>query len=367
MTIGLVVLGIATASALAQSPDQVWGWTSERARLVAAAEKEGTLVVFALPNPLTREFVVKEWAKAFPKIALAATVLEQPQFIARIRTERSAEKYLWDVAFSGHPAGYVLAKEGALDPLLPELVDPEVNDPKVWGGWDEAFVDDAAKYVFSMSAYLASGSYNALYVPPEKAERMGARVMLEPEYKGKIIWHDPMSPGAGKTQGFTVRRTLGDDGLRKLILEQKVTIVAQQHQVVEAVARGTAWFGLGPPVKMLMAPYLTAGVKADVRTFGREPDRAVLTHGGQTLYVFNKRPHPNATRLFLNWVLTKDIQHRMAQVLTQGSRRNDVPAVGDPEITPLPGAKYDAPQRESYQARLDETAEMVRALLREAK
>ena len=361
---GLLALVVAATFAC---PALAADWPAERARLVEAAEKEGTLTVFALPNPRTREFVLREWAQAFPKIALQATVLDQNPFIARIRTERSAEKYLWDVAFSGHPAGYVLAKEGALDPLLPELVDPEVNDPAVWGGWEQAFVDEGAKYVFSMSAYLASGSYNALMVPPEKAERLGPRVMLEPEYKGKTIWHDPLSPGAGKTQAFFVHRALGDDGLRKLILEQKVTIVAQQHQVVEAVARGTAYFGLGPPVKMLMAPYLQAGVKADVRTFGREPGRAVLTHGGQTLYLFNKRPHPNATRLFVNWILTKDIQTKMAEVTTQGSRRHDVPPVGDPELVPIAGANYEAPQRESYQAKLDATADMVRELLREAK
>jgi ABC-type Fe3+ transport system substrate-binding protein len=358
---------LAVALLAAITPAAAQDWPAERARLIEAAEKEGTLVVFALPNPLTREFVLKEWARQFPKIQLAATVLEQNAFIARLRVERSAEKYLWDVAFSGHPAGYVLAKEGALDPLLPELIDPDVNKPELWGGWEEAFVDEAQKYVFSMSAYLASGSYNASHVPPEKVERIGPRIILEPEYKGKIAWHDPLSPGAGKTQGFFVHRALGDDGLKTLILEQKVLIVAQQHQVVEAVARGTAWFGLGPPVKMLMAPYVQAGVKIDVRTFGREPGRAVLTHGGQTLYVFNKRPHPNATRLFLNWILTKDIQARLAEVTAQGTRRRDVPQFSDTELTPIPGAKYDAPQREAYQARLDATADMVRELLKQVK
>jgi iron(III) transport system substrate-binding protein len=359
-------LGIVAIVALS-SPSLAADWAAERTELVEAAEKEGTLTVFALPNPRVREFVVKEWAKTFPKIALQATVLDQNAFIARVRTERGAQKYLWDVAFSGHPAGYVLGKDGALDPLLPELIDPEVNDAAAWGGWDEAFVDEGGKYVFSMSAYLASGSYNALIVPPEKAQRIGPKVMLEPGYKGKISWHDPLSPGAGKTQAFTTHRALGDDGLRKLILEQKVSIVPQQHQVVEAVARGTAYFGLGPPVKMLMQPYADAGVKTDVRTFGREPDRAVITHGGQTLYVFNKRPHPAATRLFVNWILTKDIQRKMAEVTTQPSRRRDLPPAGDPELRPIPGAKYDAPQRESYQARLDATAAYIAQLLKEVK
>lgn len=356
-----------TALAMVVATPASADWPAERTKLIAAAEQEGSLVVFALPNTVMREFVVRQWNAAFPKIALQANVIGQPQFIARIRTERSAGKYLWDVAFSGHPAGYVLAKQGALDPILPELIDPEVNDPKVWGGWDQALVDEAEKYVFSMSAYLSSGSYDALHVPPEEAERIGPKIMLRPEYKGKIAWENPLVPGAGKTQGFFIHRALGDEGLRKLILNQKVVITSQQHDVVEAMAHGTAWFGIGPPVKMLAEPYVKAGVKLDIRSFGRDPDQAVLTHGGQTLYLFNKRPHPNATRLFVNWILTKDMQTRIAQATTQGSRRLDVPPVGDPDTTPIPGAKYDAPQREAFQKRVDATSEMVRELLKEVK
>ena len=45
-----------------------------------------------------------------------------------------------------------------------------------------------------------------------------------------------------------------------------------QQMVVEAMARGTAWIGLGAPVKGLIAPYLQAGIKADIRSFGNSPD-----------------------------------------------------------------------------------------------
>ena len=340
---------------------------SDWAKLVADAEKEGELVVYALPNQVTREFMLAEWRKAFPKISIAATVMQQPQFVARIRTERSAGKYLWDVAYTGHPAGYILAKEGALDPVVPELIDPDVNDPAIWGGWDNALVDEAAKYIFATSAYLGSPNYNSLQVPPEKVEKLGLKMLLDPEYKGKNIWQDPLIPGAGRTADFIVHRELGDAGLKALIQDQQVQFVAQHHQVIEAMVRGTAWFALGGSLGQELEPYTKAGVRTDhLIMFGRTPNVAVLSQGGQTLYVFNKRPHPAAARVFANWILGKPFQTANATLLGEGSRRLDVPHVS-PATTPLPGVIYDASQRESYAAKLDASVELIKALRQQAK
>jgi ABC-type Fe3+ transport system substrate-binding protein len=341
-------------------------WAADKAKLVAEAEKEGNLVLFALPNQRVRDYVVNTWRATYPKIALEVSVFPQPQFIARVRVERSAGKHLWDVAFSGHPAGYLLAKEGALDPVLPELVDPDVNRPEIWGGWDNAFVDDQKKYVLAASAYLSSMNYNALHVSPEKAKRLGYKLMLEPELKGKIAWDEPTTPGAGMSASFFIRDRLGDDGLRTLVQDKRVFFVAHQNQVVEAVARGTAWIGIGPPVKMMMESFTQAGVKADIRMLGRTPEEATMSHGGQTVYVFKDRPHPAATRLFVNWILGKEVQYAMADLLGQGSRRNDVPHV-DPDTTPIPGMKYHAPQNEAYQPHVQAAVDLIKELRQQVK
>ena len=360
-------LALATVALIATSPAFAQDWPAERAKLVAAAEKEGSLVMYVQPNKSARDFVQQEWAKAFPKIDVSLSVMNHPEFMARIQTERSAGKYLWDVAFTGASSGYVLSKRGVIDPLLPEMRDPEVNRPEAWGGWDEAFVDVDRKYVFSMSAFTASGFYNAMYIPPEKAESQRLKIMLAPEYKGKSVWHDPTTPGAGQAFAFLVRRTLGDDGLRALIVDQRVNLVRQQHQVTEEMARGTAWIGLGPPVRKLMEPYTKAGVKADPRPFGNGADTATLSIGGSTLYVFNQRPHPAATRLFVNWLLSKETQEALAKALDQGSRRRDIPWTADPDQKPEIGAMYAAPQREENEAELEAAVKLVEKYRQEVK
>jgi ABC-type Fe3+ transport system substrate-binding protein len=56
--------------------------------------------------------------------------------------------------------------------------------------------------------------------------------------------------------------------------------------------------------------------------------------------IFNRRPHPNAARVYLNWLLSKDGQTSWAQ-LTGGrnSLRLDVP-VGEPSTAIDPKRKY---------------------------
>jgi iron(III) transport system substrate-binding protein len=362
-----IVRHLAVIAGLLAATPALADWAADKAKLVAEAEKEGSLVLYALPNQVTREFLISEWHKAYPKIPIAATVMQAPQFVLRVRTERNAGRYLWDVAYTGHPAGYTLAKEGALDPLVPEFIDPEVSNSATWGGWEHALVDEASKYVFATSAYLGSPYYNSQHVSREKAERLGLKVMLDPEYKGKTVWQDPLIPGAGRTAAFIVHQQLGDAGLRTLIRDQAVVFVSQHHQVVEAMARGTAWFALGGALGQELEPFTKAGVKTDhLIMFGRTPNVATMTQGGQTLFIFNKRPHPAASRLFVNWVLGKEFQTKLSTFMRQGSRRLDVPQV-DPDTTPLPGVKYDAPQRESYTARIDATAELIREIRQQPK
>ena len=117
--LALVALVSSTAMAAAQD------WRAEWDRTVAAAEQEGTVVVDTVSDKAWQEFVAKEFPAAFPKIKLDATRLSPPDFVARVRVEREAGKFLWDVAAAGPNPMYALYKDGAVDPILPELILPE--------------------------------------------------------------------------------------------------------------------------------------------------------------------------------------------------------------------------------------------------
>ena len=358
----LVTAALVALPAAASAQD----WKAEMAKTVAAAEKEGELVMMSQPNQSARDFIAKEFAKAYPKITLSLSVLEPPQYIGRIKTERGAGKFLWDVALAGYVPAYVLSHDGAFDPILDEFVDPEIKNPALWGGWDEALTDVGHKYVFSMSNYIAGPWFDALHVAPDKVARLGLRVMLEPELKGKVVWHDPTVLGSGQGYAYLLYDKLGKDGLKTLIVDQKAQLVQQMFQVVEYMARSSAWIGIGPPVRALIKRYESAGIKTDVRAMGNGADRNINAMGGSFLTVFNKRPHPNATRVVVNWLLQKDVQIELAKALDQASRRKDLPVTALADETPIPGAHYFAPQREENIPKINEAAKYIAELKKQA-
>ena len=321
-------------------------WKAEFQKIVDAAGQEGTLILYSQPNKAAQDFIQREFTKSYPKIKVSLSAIPGAEFIARIKTERGAAKFLWDVALAGPPVGYVLAHVDILDPVMPEFVDPEIKNPDLWGGWHNAFTDLGGKYEFAIANFIAGPWFSAQHIPPEKVEKLGLKLMLDPSVKGKIAWHDPAVQGAGQPYTLLLRAKLGDDALKQIITEQQPQFFKDQFQVVEAMARGTAWIGIGPPVRALMAPYVQAGVKTDIRNFGPTPDLALQEIGGSGLFVFKDRPHPNATRVFINWLLTKDVQYGLAKATEQASRRLDVPLTTAPDETPVKGATYLQPQRE---------------------
>ena len=212
-------------------------WRAEWDKTVAAANKEGTVVLMVPPNTGQRNFLNREWPKAFPNIKLSLTIQEAAQWIQRVRIERGAGQYLWDAAMSGSVATFTVKNDGFVDPMVPEFIRPDVKDPAAWGGWDRVFYDNERRYVFGTRSFLKLPYYNAKLLSPEKVKRMGSAIFLDPELKGKIVWTDPLVPSAGESFAPVMRRILGDDGLRKFVAEQ-VVFSSNLPDLVDRMARG---------------------------------------------------------------------------------------------------------------------------------
>lgn len=343
LTAGVVLLSTIAGgfnSAAAQD------WKAEWKKTIAAAEKEGIVVLNVQTNKNFRNYVSREWPKYFPKIKLSLTTQRSSQFIARVRTERKAGKFLWDAYYAGSSVGLRLYREGVLDPLRDEFILPEVNDPKVWGGWENAFYDLPRKYVLSTQNYLKSPWYNSDVIPRSKVEKHGIKLLLDPAYKGKIAWVEPLRPSSGQAISLVLLKSLGEAGLRKMIIDNEVTFFAKQNNMVDRMARKQFLISIGPNMIQQTERFRKAGVKLNFRTLGNTPADAEASTGGGTVFVFNRRPHPNAAKVFINWVLSKKHSAGIAKETGNGSRRTDVEPVDPPERRPIPGANYIVPAHE---------------------
>jgi ABC-type Fe3+ transport system substrate-binding protein len=351
-------------AALAGDAAFAQGWEEAWKKTIAEAEKEGTVLLNLPASNTQREFLTAEWPKAFPKIRLIQDAGADGTSLPKIRLERSTGKFLHDIALTGSITAFTLKNEKIADPIIPEFILPDVKDPKTWGGWEKVFYDNEHQYVFEPQIFLKMPFYNAKLLSPEKVKQMGAKIMLEPELKGKIVWHDPLIPGSGETFAPVLRKLLGDDGLKKLVQEQ-VVFTANMMDMVDKMARGTFTIGMGPVMTQLLERYRKAGLDLDIRPLGNRPEYAAFANtGGANTVIFNNRPHPNATKVFLNWFASKDISTRLAKAMGQDSSRVDVPPQVHPEEARLQGVAYDEPTRERNTEVVKASHELIRGFRR---
>jgi ABC-type glycerol-3-phosphate transport system substrate-binding protein len=329
--------GFAGTGSIGHARAQDWraGWD----RLIASAEQEGHVVVIAAPNPGQRDYLLAQWKKDFPKIELSLSIHGGSQFVPTVVTERSAGKYLWDVYLSGPSTGYLAIRAGLFDPLVPELMRPDVSDPSVWGGWDDAFYDTEKKFLLGLVSDLQSPYYDAHAIPPEKAAAQGLRLFLDPAYKGKIVWFDPRREGPGSPFMVLIFRVLGAEALWRIMVDQEPFFVGSQPDAATAIVRGKAVLACSGNARGSLEPFRQAGIQFDVRPLGSTPETCFRGTAGSSLAVFTNRPHPNASRLFVNWVMTQKVGEGLTKGQGYDSRRSDVPPL-DRGVVAVPGARY---------------------------
>ena len=356
--LGTALLGLVMApqSAFAQSAD----WQKTWADTVAAAKKEGVIACGCPVHPGSRAFLLSHWAKDYPDIKLEFTGAKLPEWPARVEAERAAGQFLWDTMFTGPgPEIYRLAKSGVLDPLLDHIILPDVKDPKTWGGWDTAFYDKERKRMLSFWQDLTTPFFNAALVSPQEISEKGLNVMLDPKYKGKIVWWDPRVGGSGSNAAMMVYLKLGEEGLRKLMVDQEPIFVRDATQIAERLVRGTSAMSLGPSLDEPLAPFVKAGLKFDIRPFGNSDEVAYASTSYAIASVLNRPAHPNAAKVFINWLLSRPVQVELAKAAKARSRRVDVPPPAEVTIPIKPGVNYINVQREEYLAQRQEVIKLA--------
>ena len=322
---------------LASSSEDKWAAT------VSAAEKEGSVICACPPIGSLGAFLDAEWSASFPGITLERTsaVGDWP---SRIATERAAGVYLWDTYFwASNPPVFALKNEGVFVPLVPELILADNADEAIWGGWDNAFMDEEKMFLLGFRVELGSASFNANEISPD--EFTGIEDLLDPKYKGKISIDDPRVAGGGDVFGAWFMKEFGADAWRSLLVDQEVLFAASKDEQAKGLARGPFYIVIPHPGVAGLKPYVDAGVQMDVRNLGNDSDTAFLSIAYSATGIFSEAPHPNAARVFTNWLLSRDIQEKLKRFAHNSRRRDVTPA--DLEKYPKPGVDYFYPQSEA--------------------
>src|SRR5687768_7756300 len=309
-------------AAPAAAPDAAWE------QLVAAARQEGQLDLSAPPGDLWRR-ALSTFEQDYPGIRLQLTGVNSRDFWPRVFLERQSGQYLWDLRVGGPDQdSYNAVKDGAFEPVRPLLVHPAVVDDSKWlTGLDGLFVDAERRYFPGFVADAQSTFFVNRDVVPE-AELRSDLDLLDPRWKGKIALMDPRG-GAGQGRLTVMLAARGEDYVRDLLTKQDVVVTGNNRQLAEWIVRGQYPIGVG--VSDALKEFQLQGLGLNVKRLEEGPVSMSPGFGG--IQLLSRAPHPNAAKLFINWLLTPEVQTRVAQTVGVNSRRVDVPP-GDPTTVP---------------------------------
>jgi iron(III) transport system substrate-binding protein len=351
----------APASAAAPTPSGQAAWQAEWDRTVAAAKQEGRVVVTGPPGESARQ-ALTAFQQAYPDIQLEYSGQRGADFITRTLAERRADRYLVDVFVSG-TGGIIgdLLPAGAVDPLKPALIRPDLVDDSHWyNGFDFGFVDLGRQYVNSFSMYVSYAlTINRDVVPESEFNKLAD--LLDPKWKGKISINEPRDSTAGALHSVVIMHQLGNDAYRKLLTEQDVSVHQDTRQQAELLVRGSRPIGIGVSQAPLLE-FQKQGLGRNIRAL-EQPEASALTAGfGGCACLMNRAPHPNAARVYLDWLLSQEGQSQWVKYYPANSRRLDV-APYDPATLPKPGVDYFYVEREEVRPLRDEQFQLARDLL----
>jgi ABC-type Fe3+ transport system substrate-binding protein len=225
---------------------------------------------------------------------------------------------------------------GILDSMDPVLILPEVKNPKVWRA--DLFFTDKENMVKPMRAGFTRFIMRNTDLVKE-GEITSYWDLLDPKWKGKMVMYDPTGPGTGSGFVGFLKGIWGQEKtvefLRQLVKQEPV-ITKDVRLPMEWVARGKYSLGIALRVEGL-PEFLNLGSPV---ALVKVTEGLLGTPGAANLGIVNKRPHPNAAALFVNWILTKEGMTIWSKADGYAATRVDVPTDWvHPIFLPDPGEK----------------------------
>ncbi len=317
---------------------QTKGWEKEWKDLVAGARKEGRVVVTGDPDPAMRLEVANKFTARFG-ITVEYIGGRGSYVAARLRAERRARHYTTDVFSAGMGSiSNVLYAENMLDPLKPVLILPEVVDPSKWKKGKLWFIDPEEKYILRLFNYVVAMLYiNTDYVNPEEFKSM--QDLLNPKWRGKIATDDPTISGSGGRDAAKFYYLFGEEFVKRLYIDQKPMISRNRRQIAEWLARGTYPIALGASSSQTKRLQKEGFPIAFIYSVSDFP--GTLSAGDGLLTLLSQAPHPNAARVFINWITSREGLGILSHARMRPTTRNDVDeSFLPPGEIPRPGLKY---------------------------
>ncbi len=337
------------------SPQSDWEKT------VALARQEGQIFMVTTASASTREALAGPLKSKYG-IDLEFIVGSGGDLSEKVAAQRRAGLFFYDFYLGGATTATTTMKPaGFLDPLKPLLVLPEVTDPKAWYGGGINYADKEGQFI-ACSILMSSNKYlsvNSDLVKP--GEIKSYKDLLDPKWKGKIIMYDPTIAGAASRWVAVVAdKYMGSDFMVQFAKNEPV-ITRDYRLQIEGTAKGKYLITIGSHPDIL-AEFMKLG--APLKPV-MPAEGAFLTGGSGLVSYLNKAAHPNASKVFINWFLSKEGQTYYSRSILAQSARVDVPTDHlDKDDIRDPNVKYFVSEEETFLIKIREYQEKSKVIFK---
>jgi iron(III) transport system substrate-binding protein len=304
----------APAHAASPAPESI------TAALIAAAKKEGTVVWYTSADLQLAELVGKTFEKKFPGMTARVERAGGERIFSRIAQEYAAGIHTPDAVSTGDAAQFLAWKrQGLLAAYVPEDVARHIP---------VEHRDSEGFYAIVRSSLCVMG-YNTALVKREDAPKSFAD-LLDPKWKGKIVKAHPSYSGTIMTSTYQMVRELGWPYLEKLSKQQVMQVQSATDTPKKIVLGERPVMADGNESNVLLLK--EAGQPIEV-VYAAEGSPSIM----QPSAIFAAAPHPNAARLFQNFLFTPQLQQLFVD--EGGLRSAHALVKGKPGRTPLSAIK----------------------------
>lgn len=361
----VALLGALLAPGLAYA-QTVPDWQKKWDDTLKAAREEGKVVVTAPPDPEARKNLPEAFKKRFG-ITLEYQTARGSDSANKMRAERAAGVYTADAALAGSNTMFTtMLRENMLAPSRDELILPEVTEGKNWKRGSFWYVDPEEKYVLRLFSTVNEAFwYNTKEVKPGELRKVTD--LLQPRWKGKVAFMDPRVAGTGANQAANLYAIFGEDFVKKLFIDQDTVFSRERRQLTDWLARGTYHVVFGGDDGELER------LRKDgmpINSMHALEDMPGSLSGGNQVALYSNAPHPNAARVFLNWMASKEGSEIYARALNMVPIRTDIDTASfmPAEVIPKPGLNYFDPYLYEFTVTTKEEArKAIKKMLDDAK